>query len=224
MTSPIASSAREFSEHNQRGLAWALKQAYAEADAETDLDRHPMYATPLRPIIRGSVRWNHVQASLKLACETGRIVGFAPVWRPTGGKAACNQVLELVGANCALTAVHVGEMEETPRDAAFRRDARGSNQLLLESIEDQMPKSPEVSGRINLLLVHGGHDFDFAEIRCYNGGEEDRSAYETVVANIERWRDDEDGGTLAWADEEPITPPTVTLRTFPGAQPDVMGK
>jgi hypothetical protein len=120
-----------------------------------------------------------------------------------------------------VTAVHVSDLEQTPRDAAFRRDARGSNQLMLEGIESQMPQ--QEAGKVKLLLVHGAHDFDFAEIRCYHGGEDDRSVYTAVVSNLERWRDD-DGGALAWADQEPVTPPVVELRDGEVRKIDVSGE
>jgi hypothetical protein len=219
----LANTATEFTDQNQRGIAWALEHAYDESAAQTDPDEHPSFATPLRASVRGSIRWNHVQAWLQRACEEGRIVGFVPSWKPTGGNSPSNRVLELSGGTCALTAVHVSDVDDTPRDAAFRRDARGSNQLVLESIEDQLPQADDTSGKVSLLLVHGGHDFEFAEIRCYYGGEEDRSAYTTVVGNLERWRGDDSGGALIWADEEPVVPPTIILRDPPRAIPEVAG-
>jgi hypothetical protein len=204
----------EFTEHNQRGIAWALKAAYFEADRQTDADENPSFATPIQPNIRGSIRWNHVQAKLALACESGRILGFKPVWRPTGGKSPTNQVLELQGEKCSFTAAHVSDPRQSPRDAAFRRDARGSNQFLLQEIEEEAPSSADTpSGLVKLILVHGSQDFGFAQIRCYHSDDENKSDHAVVVNNIERWKDaDEGGGALDWADEEPIAPAPVELR------------
>jgi hypothetical protein len=93
--------------------------------------------------------------------------------------------------------------------------------MLLEGIEE--PQPTEAAGKVNLLIVHGAHEFEFAEIRCYHGGEDNPSAYTTVIANLERWRDD-DGGTIEPVDQEPITPPVIELRNNEAAEADVSGK
>ncbi len=202
----------ELTEHNQRGFAWALRAAYFQAERDTSSERNPSFETPVRPNIRGSVRWAHVMALLQIACDTGRIKGFEAIWRSTGGNSPTNQVLELRGSKCSITAAHVSDLKKSPRDAAFRREASGINQLLLvgDGFEEPAAQLPEE--HVHLVLVHGGNEFDFAEIRCYHTDENGKNEYTVVASNIERWGDNEDGGGLFAPDQEPIAPAPVELR------------
>lgn len=204
--------AAEVTEHNQRGIAWALRAAYFQADRDTDIDRNPSFNTPLRPNIRGSIRWNHVMALLAEACHAGRIVGFEPIWRPTGGNSPTNQVLELRGAKCSITAAHINDLKRSPRDAAFRREARDANQMLLEGFEETPPDIELPEGHVHLVLVHGAYNFDFAEIRCDHTDQDGKNESTVLIPNIERWKDGDEGGALDISDQEPIMPAPVELR------------
>jgi isopentenyl phosphate kinase len=84
----------------------------------------------------------------------------------------------------------------------------------MESIELQVAPQIDAPGKMKLLLVHGAHAFEFAAVRCYYDDENGKTTYSTVVANIEKWKDDE-GGLSQWTDEEPITPAPIELRPVP---------
>lgn len=134
----------------------------------TDPGRNPHLHTPNRHIIAGTMRWGIVETCLAEGCTLGRIKGITPQWMPlTPGAATGPHVLELVGKHTCVTAFHLTDPDEAPRDSNHRAEQRLFNQAnpLLPGFVDH---DLDADTLLNLLLVHGDKDAEFAYLRAYH--------------------------------------------------------
>jgi hypothetical protein len=89
--------------------------------------------------------------------------------------------LELRGTFTSLLVVHIQEPDETPRDSDYRYDKRVSNERypLLAGFE-QIEPSDQL---LNLTLVHGDKNAEFAELRAYDDPN-NRASFTSFTSNI----------------------------------------
>jgi len=198
----------DWTPQNLIGIQRALRLAYnAVADA-CDPKRHAFYDTPNRPYGIGYNRWLAVEYHLHQACNAGWIQGIAAHWVSLGGKAGTPiSTLELRGLHTSVLALHLREQDELPRDSGYRYDQRVNNEKypLLTGFVDPH-ESPQASTQLlNLLLIHGDKNAEFAELRAYDDPE-NRASFTTFTENIMA------GAALpASGDNEPISEPNVAL-------------
>lgn len=151
---------------NLIGIQRTLRIAYNAVDDVCDVRRHPFFATPNRAYGVGYNRWLAIDYHLKQACDSGVLSGITASWIPLGGKGGL-QALELRGAFTSVLAIHLQDPDETPRDSDYRYDKRVSNERypLLAGFE----QTEETPGQLlNLLLVHGDKNAEFAFLRAYD--------------------------------------------------------
>lgn len=170
----------DWTPRNIIGIQRALRAAYNETASVCDPNRHAFFNTPNRPYGLGYNRWLAVDYHIKQACEIGWINGIAAKWVPLGGKGGLC-ALELRGSYTSAVAVHLQQPEETPRDSDYRYDKRLSNERypLLAGFE----QFGEPDQLLNLILVHGDKDAEFAELRAYDNPD-NRASYTSFTGNI----------------------------------------
>lgn len=193
---------QDWTPSNLMGLQRALRMAYGSVADACDPRRHAFYETRNRTYGVGYARWLAVDFYLKQACEAGWLTGIAAEWVPLGGKGSIC-ALELRGLYTSVLAIHLQEPDETPRDSDYRYDKRVSNEkypLLAGFEEFEAP-----SQLLNLLLVHGDKDAEFAALRAYDDPN-NRSSFTSFSANIMV------GAPLPVADDsEAVAEPSVAL-------------
>jgi hypothetical protein len=198
--------AKDWSPENLMGVQRALRMAYENSLSICDAEKQPIFGTPNRPLVAGSVRWLAVDYYLNEACRLGWLKGITAKWVVLGGKKnefPCHLVL--TGANTSVIAIHLQQEEDIPRDSKYRRNTRVANEAcpLLAGFE-HMDENVE-DALINMLLVHGDKNAEFAELRAYYSVE-NRSQYELIIGNIM-------GGAVAAppSDAETVSEPSVAL-------------
>lgn len=167
MQNTISLVREDWTPRNLLGLKKALSLGYDWAREFCDGKKHEVFTTPNKPLALGFLRWIAVDHYLKVACDAGWIEGISAVWKPLGGRKSsfpCN--LELVGAHTNVIAVHAQDEEETPRHSKNRYNKRALNEQcpLLTGFVDPYDDDGHA---INLLLVHGGQNAEFAQLRAY---------------------------------------------------------
>lgn len=193
---------QDWTPSNLMGLQRALRMAYNSVTDACDSRRHAFYDTQNRAYGVGYARWLAVDFYLKQACDAGWLTGIAAEWIPLGGKGGLC-VLELRGRYTSVLAIHLQKPDETPRDSDYRYDKRVSNEKypLLEGFEQL--EAP--SQLLNLLLVHGDKNAEFAELRAYDDPD-NRASCTSFTGNIM------DGAPLPVVDDiEVVAEPNVAL-------------
>ncbi len=160
---------QDWTDSNLAVLKQVLGAAYSVADlnSRVGIDERSVFS-PNRKFVRGMSRWDSVNVHLADACERGLLEGITARWIPANGKKGSVQALELVGKNTTLTAHHLNELDDYPRVSQLRfcRWIENSkNQILMGSILEE--SAGPNSGLINVNLVHGDQDPDFAYLRVY---------------------------------------------------------
>lgn len=175
--------ADDWDSFNLAGLQYCLRQAYELTDALSNPDRNAHFATPNRHMIAGTMRWGFVEKCLHDGCLNGRLRGIQPRWVPLSSKTASGvHALELVGRTTCVTPFHLTDADEAPRESSHRAEKRLFNQLnpLLPTFADEQVDTISL---LNLILVHGDKNAEFAFLRAYHDPEE-RGAFVPVSDNI----------------------------------------
>lgn len=192
----------DWTPQNLIGIQRAIRIAYNSVADACDPKRHAFYDTINRAYGLGYARWLAVDFHLKQACDAGSIKGITAHWIQLGGKGGLC-ALELRGAYTSVLAIHLQESDETPRDSDYRYDKRVSNEKypLLAGFEE--PEAPDQL--LNLLLVHGDKNAEFAELRAYDNPDK-RASYTAFSGNIMA------GAALpTHGDSETVPEPSVAL-------------
>lgn len=170
----------DWTPQNILGVQRALRVAYNSAADACDSKRHTFYDTRNRAYGIGYARWLAVDFYLKQACDVGWIKGVTGSWVELGGIGGLC-VLELRGQYTSVLAIHLKDSDETPRDSDYRYDKRVSNEKnpLLAGFEEL----ESASQLLNLLLVHGDKNAEFAELRAYDDPN-NRASYTSFTGNI----------------------------------------
>jgi len=171
----------DWTPRNLLALRHAIWRAYVAVARLCDPALNPFFGTPNRPFGLGYNRWLAVDHYLYEAAASGSFEGITARWIALGGNTTTPlSALELRGAVTSVVAVHLRDPNETPRDSGYRFDLRASNQRFprLAGFEDSESDEP-----LNLLLVHGDKDAEFAELRAYDD-ESNRGSYTPFSLNI----------------------------------------
>jgi hypothetical protein len=176
---------QDWTPQNLIGIQRALRLAYNSVADVCDPKRHPFFDTPNRIYAVGYNRWLVVDYYLLQACQAGWFQGISAHWVSLGGKAGTPlSVLELRGMHTSVLALHLRQPDELPRDSGYRYDqcVRNEKHPLLTGFID--PYETEQSKQLlNLLLVHGDKDAEFAELRVYDDPD-NRASYTSFTQNI----------------------------------------
>lgn len=192
----------DWTPQNIIGIQRALRVAYNSVADACDPKRHSFYDTTNRAYGVGYARWLAVDFHLKQACDAGSIKGITAHWIQLGGKGGLC-ALELRGTYTSVLAIHLQEADETPRDSDYRYDKRVSNEKYPWFAGFEDPVAPEQL--LNLLLVHGDKNAEFAELRAYDNPDK-RASYTSFTSNIMA------GAALpAHDDSEKVPEPSVAL-------------
>lgn len=170
--------AQDWSEKNLTVIQESIVEAERATLARTDVRADPLLDTPNIAVHRGGVRWHMVQKHLAMAADRGLFEGITAEWVELGGF----WVLELRGKYTSVTAAHLMEENDTPRESKFRKRGREVNEVspVLKGFEGLAGES---SSLIHLVLVHGGKSSEFAYLRAYTDPD-DRSIYKQLSRNI----------------------------------------
>lgn len=187
---------------NLMGLQRALRKAYASVADACDPRRHAFYGTRNRAYGVGYARWLAIDFYLKEACDAGWLPGITAEWISLGGKGGLF-AMELRGLYTSVLAIHLQDLDETPRESDYRYDKRVSNERypLLAGFEEMEAPSQLLS----LLLVHGDKNAEFAELRAYDDPR-NRASYTPFTGNLM------EGAPLPVGDDsEAVAEPNVAL-------------
>lgn len=196
----------DWTPENQSVLRSVIQGAYGHADEKCDVFNDPDFETPNRQMVRGYLRWSILDVHLKRACDTGLLTGIGATWvRLKNGTSGCF-ALELRGSHTALIAHHIQRSDDPPRESAlrFERMLQNRRNPMLPGFEqDEEPND----NLINLTLVHGDKEAEFAFLRVYTDPENPRTCIE-VSRNLMAATD-----VVVPIEEEPILEPELGLRS-----------
>lgn len=206
--------------NNMLALRDLLKEANSYSKDITNPNTNPAFGTPNRAIIMGVIRWCITDYFLEQGCKTGRLKGITAHWRPLitpkkkskgapKRKSAGIHALELRGQHTSLIAFHLHRQDEAPRSSKLRNEKRLHNQMhpLLPGFEVPSEYLEQTEGAlINLLLVHGDKDSEFAYLRAYYR-ENDHGAFLPLSDNIMKLP-----SVVAASETEHIAKPDVRLK------------
>lgn len=209
-----------------------IGEAYEAVRHKTDISIDPDFASPNRSSLQGFLRWGFVDTFLARACAAGLLPGISAHWLPTRDSAGAIEVLELRGQHTAVTAHHLHFIQDAPRQSRLRLEWRVLNQQnpLLpcfdpssstpdfgDDEEDSLFnwKAKRNQTLINVMLVHGAKEAEFAYLRVYDSVN-DASSYIPVSGNIMAVP-----SILAAPDAENVEEPSVALKPSGSAQSKV---
>lgn len=156
----------DWPDQNLLGLQSILRAAYAKTEAETNPAHDPVYGTPNRVVLNGFLRWFLLDSYLERGAQIGSLPGITSNWVPLSNGGSI-QALELRGQHTTLITHHLQHPDNPPRDSVLRFEKclmNFQNPMLPGFRDDSEPtESP-----INLLLVHGDKDAEFAFLRVYD--------------------------------------------------------
>lgn len=194
----------DWPDQNLIGLQSILRATYAKTDAETNPALDAVYGTPNRVVLNGFLRWFLLDSYLERGVQIGTLSGITAAWVPLSNGGGI-QALELRGKHTTLITHHLQHPDNPPRDSVLRFEKclmNFQNPMLPGFRDDSEPtESP-----INLLLVHGDKDAEFAFLRVYDNPENVHS-YLCVSNNLMVLP-----ALVAPIEVEEVVEPTVSLK------------
>ena len=146
-------------------IRYVLEEAENHVVAKTDPEQDSVFSCPNRAIMVGTQRYWEVNAQLKRACDIGLFGTITAVWEPLTDRPGGFHELVLRGEHTTLSAIHLAEPQDTPRDSVRRNSNRQCNyQMSLFDDPDEIELS---NSAVHLTLVHGGKEEKFAFLRLY---------------------------------------------------------
>jgi len=201
---PITAIEHDWPIHKQIAVQSLFQSAYASVTELCDPKRSPVFTTPNQRLHSGYTRWIAVNYWLERGCNSGLLEGISPVWKPVfeNQDKSCS-ILELHGKFTSTVACHISEIEASPRESRTRRDYRAGNQKNFGFLESAVDVE---SPLLNLILVHGDKNAEFAFLRGYYDPD-NAGVFTDLSGNIM------DLPTIMPAvDEEPIDDPDADIK------------
>jgi len=161
----------DWTNDNLVGLQSVLKSAYSQAASLTSPLTNPLFETPNRPILLGFTRWFAVDSLLYRACQAGAFQGITARWLPLSNNHVI-QALELRGAYTTVIPHHLQHPDDPPRPSVLRSTKRMENYR--QFLFGFATTPDDDSTLINLTLVHGDQNADFAFLRMYDDPQDSR--------------------------------------------------
>lgn len=166
------------------GLRASLQAAYQALREKSDPLHDLPFGTPNAPMVTGVMRWMYVDYYLTRGCQLGWMPGITAHWLNLGDGGV--SALELRGKRTSLMAFHLKFPDSPIRDSRLRFEKRIVNQMnpIFPQWENQIIEADTVEAvPINLVLVHGGKNAEFAYLRAYHDPE-DLQRFMTLSGNI----------------------------------------
>ncbi len=154
---------QDWPEGNLSALKVCLLSALEETEKICNPKNNSVFATPNQPMHTGVTRFVAVSQRLDQGCKSGLLRGITAHWRQAQQKNGF-YIFELHGANTEMIVCHISDMEDSPRDCAFRSDWRTGLQQVMSFIAEGQGERE----KLKLTLVYGGkRGEEFAFIRGY---------------------------------------------------------